>query len=107
VFEEDGRVGAAMDSMVCAGVVVSGGTVRRSILSPGVHVHSYALVENAVVMHGADIGRGAIVRNAILDKGVRVAPGARLGVDPEADRVRSPVSPNGIVVIKKGAVVDA
>jgi glucose-1-phosphate adenylyltransferase len=107
VFEEDGRVGAAMDSMVCAGVVVSGGTVRRSILSPGVHVHSYALVENAVVMHGADIGRGAIVRNAILDKGVRVAPGARLGVDPEADRVRFPVSPNGIVVIKKGAVVDA
>ena len=54
VFEEEGRIGAAMNSMVCAGVVVSGGTVRRSILSPGVHVHSQALVEGSVVMH--DVG---------------------------------------------------
>ena len=75
VWEEEGRVGAAMNSMVCAGVVVSGGTVRRSILSPGVHVHSHALVEGSVVLHDADIGRGAIVRNAILDKNVRIAPG--------------------------------
>ena len=86
VFEEEGRIGAAMNSMVCAGVVVSGGTVRRSILSPGVHVHSQALVEGCVVMHDADIGRGAIVRNAIVDKDVRIAPGARVGVDPEADQ---------------------
>ena len=96
-----------MNSMVCAGVVVSGGTVRRSILSPGVHVHSQALVEGSVVMHDADIGRGAIVRNAILDKNVRIAPGARVGVDPEADKARFPVSPNGIVVIKKGVNVEA
>jgi glucose-1-phosphate adenylyltransferase len=107
VFEEEGRIGAAMDSMVCAGVVVSGGTVRRSILSPGVHVHSHALVEGSVVMHDADIGRGAIVRNAILDKNVRVAPGAQVGVDPAADKARFPVSPNGIVVIKKGVNVEA
>ena len=58
VFEEPGRIGAAIDSMVCAGVVVSGGTVRRSILSPGVHVHSHALVEGSVVMHDVDVGRG-------------------------------------------------
>jgi glucose-1-phosphate adenylyltransferase len=107
VFEEDGRVGAAMNSMVCAGVVVSGGTVRRSILSPGVHVHSHALVENAVVMHDVDIGRGATVRNAILDKNVRLAPGARVGVDPDADRARFPVSGNGVVVVKKGITVEA
>ena len=107
VFEEEGRVGAAMNSMVCAGVVVSGGTVRRSILSPGVHVHSHALVEGSVLMHDVDVGRGAIVRNAIVDKNVRIAPGARVGVDPEADRARFPVSANGIVVIKKGVSVDA
>ena len=58
------------------GVVVSGGTVRRSILSPGVHVHSHALVEGSVLMHDVDVGRGAIVRNAIVDKNVRIAPGA-------------------------------
>ncbi len=107
VFEEEGRVGAAMDSMVCSGVVVSGGTVRRSILSPGVHVHSHALVEGSVVMHGVDVGRGAIVRNAIVDKGVRIAPGAKIGVDPEADAARFSMSANGIVVIKKGVTVDA
>ena len=107
VFEEEGRIGAAMNAMVCAGVVVSGGTVRRSILSPGVHVHSHALVEGCVVMHDADVGRGAIVRNAIVDKDVRIEPGARVGVDSEADRARFAVSPNGVVVIKKGAVVEA
>jgi glucose-1-phosphate adenylyltransferase len=107
VFEEEGRTGVAMDSMVCAGVVVSGGTVRRSILSPGVHVHSHALVEGAVLMHGVDVGRGAIVRNAIVDKNARVAPGAQVGVDPEADEARFPISANGIAVIKKGVTVEA
>ncbi len=107
VFEEHGRVGVAMNSMVCAGVVVSGSTVRRSILSPGVHIHSNALVENAVVMHDVDIGRDAVVRNAILDKKVRIAPGARVGIDPEHDRARFSVSANGVVVVKKGVVVEA
>ena len=77
VFEEKERTGAAMNSMVCAGVVVSGGTVRHSILSPGVHVHSHALVEGSVLMHGVDVGARAVVRNAIIDKNVRIAPGRR------------------------------
>ena len=68
VVEEEGRTGRAVNSMVCAGVIVSGGSVRRSILSPGVHVHSYAEVERSVLLHGVEIGRHAIVRNAILDK---------------------------------------
>src|SRR5206468_4387606 len=69
VFESgEGRTGHALDSMVSAGVVASGGTVRRSILSPGIRVHSGALVEGSVLMHDVDIGRGAVVRNAIIDK---------------------------------------
>ena len=107
VFEDDARVGAAMNSMVCAGVVVSGGTVRRSILSPGVHVHSHALVERSVLMHNVDVGRGAVVKNAIVDKNVQIAPGARIGVDSAADRARFSMSENGIVVIKKGVTVEA
>jgi glucose-1-phosphate adenylyltransferase len=107
VFEEKDRTGAAMNSMVCAGVVVSGGTVRDSILSPGVHVHTHALVEGSVLMHGVDVGRDAIVRKAIIDKNVRIASGATIGVDPEADRARFPMSPNGVVVIKKGVTVEA
>jgi glucose-1-phosphate adenylyltransferase len=107
VHELPGRTGMALDSMVCDGVVVSGGVVRRSVLSPGVRVHSRAEVDGSVLMHGADIGRDAIVRNAILDKNVKIAPGARVGVDPKADAERFHVSAGGIVVIGKGATVDA
>jgi glucose-1-phosphate adenylyltransferase len=107
VLEEPGRTGTAVDSMVCAGVVVSGGLVRRSILSPRVHVHSYAEVEDSVLMHEVDIGRGAIVRKAILDKNVHVAEGARIGVDRAADRKRFAVSDGGVVVVGKGQRVAA
>jgi len=107
VFNDDNRTGAAYDSMICAGVIVSGGTVRRSILSPGVRVEDHALVEESVVMHGAHIGTGATVRRAIIDKNVIVDPGAQIGVDPEADRERFAVSPSGIVVIGKGVHVTA
>jgi glucose-1-phosphate adenylyltransferase len=107
VHEQPGRTGMALDSMVCAGVVVSGGVVRRSVLSPGVRVHSRAEVEGSVLLHNVDIGRDAIVRNAVLDKNVHVAAGAQIGVDPEADRLRFPMSDGGIVVISKGTTVDA
>jgi glucose-1-phosphate adenylyltransferase len=107
LFEEEGRIGHAIDSMVCAGVIVSGATVRRSVLSPGVHLHSRSEIEASILMHGVDVGRGAVVHNAILDKNVRVAAGAQVGVDPNADRERFVVSPGGIVVIAKGQTVDA
>jgi glucose-1-phosphate adenylyltransferase len=105
VFDADGRRGEALDSMVCAGVVISGATARRSVLSPGVHLHSYAVVEDSVLMQGVDVGRDAVVRRAILDKNVRVEPGAEIGVDPAADRERFTVSDGGVVVVGKGAVV--
>jgi glucose-1-phosphate adenylyltransferase len=107
VFADDSRTGHALDSMVCAGVVVSGGEVRRSVLSPSVHVHSFAQVEGSVLMPGVEVGRDAVVRNAILDKHVYVAPGAQIGVDADADRERFTVSDGGIVVIGKGERVEA
>jgi glucose-1-phosphate adenylyltransferase len=103
----EGRTGHALDSMVAAGVVVSGGTVRRSILSPGVKVHAGATVEGSVLMHDVDIGRGAVVRNAILDKNVQVPEGARIGVDLDRDRERFVVSDGDVVVIGKGQKIDA
>ena len=107
VFDDDDRRGTAIDSMVGAGVIVSGGTVHRSVISPGVRVHTRAVVEDSVLMHNVDIGRGAIVRRAIIDKNVRVPPGIKIGVDLERDRERGyTLSHNGIVVIGKGSVLD-
>jgi glucose-1-phosphate adenylyltransferase len=72
-----------------------------------VHLHSGAVVEDAVVMQGVDVERDAIVRRAIVDKNVHIARGARIGVDPVADRERFTVSAGGVVVIPKGETVEA
>jgi glucose-1-phosphate adenylyltransferase len=107
VFDEDGRRGQALDSMVCAGVVISGGTVRRSILSPLAHVHSYSLVEDSILMHEVEVDRSAVVRRAIVDKNVYIGEGVEIGVDPVKDAERFDISAGGIVVIPKGMRVTA
>jgi glucose-1-phosphate adenylyltransferase len=101
VFEDDQRRGQAFNSMLCAGTIVSGGTVRGSILSPDVMVHSGALIEGSVILQGVDVGEGAVVRRAIIDKNVVIPPEARIGVDLDEDRQRYTVSDGGIVVIGK------
>jgi glucose-1-phosphate adenylyltransferase len=105
VFADDGRTGHALDSMVCSGVIISGGTVRTSVLSPGVRVQEHAEVQGSVLFGGVSVGAGATIRHAILDKDVVVEPGAEIGVDPDADRERFTVSAEGVVVVSKGARV--
>jgi glucose-1-phosphate adenylyltransferase len=106
VHDDGDRVGKAIDSIVSNGVIVSGAGVRESVLSPGVHLHSWATVERSVLMDGVDVGRRAVVRNAILDKNVRVAPGVEIGVNSDDDRERGfAVSADGVTVVGKGVEV--
>ncbi len=94
--------GLAQESVVGAGAIISGATVRHSVISPNCRLHAGAYVEGAVLMDGVQIGRGAVVRRAILDKGVVVPDGALIGVDLDLDRQRYHVSDSGIVVLGKG-----
>ncbi len=93
--------GLAQESIVGAGVIISGATVRNSVISHNVRVHQGAYVEGSVLMDNVQVGRGAVIRRAILDKNVVVPDGANIGVDTEADRSRYHVSDSGIVVLGK------
>ena len=106
VHDREGRRGVAIDSLVSAGAIVSGATVRRSIISPDVRLHSYASVEDSVLFDGVEVGRNAVVKKAIIDKGVKVPPGYQIGVDFASDREQFTVSGQGIVVIGKGDKLD-
>lgn len=90
-------------SLMGNGVIVSGGHVRRSVLSPGVRIEDGAIVETSVLLDDVTIGAGAVVRNAVLDKNCQVRPGAEIGVDPAADGEKYTKSPGGVVILAKDA----
>ena len=103
VHTDPDRRGAAFNSIVCQGAIVSGGQVFRSILSPGVRIHSYALVEDSILFDGVEVGRHARIRRAIVDKDVNVPAGFEIGWNHEADVARGfTVSEEGLTVVAKG-----
>ena len=100
VFAQEGlRMGVAIDSIVSAGCIVSGGRVNLSVLSPGVRVHSYCEIERSILMPNVDVGRHSKIRNAILDTGAILPEGSRVGFDANEDRA------NGFVVTDGGVTV--
>ena len=100
IFDDEGRRGKAIDSIVSGGTILSGGMVRGSVLGRGVRVHSGASVEDSIIFDNCDIGRRAKVRRAILDKNVKVPPGAAIGYDLDDDRQKYHVTDSGIVVVE-------
>jgi glucose-1-phosphate adenylyltransferase len=97
-----GRRGLATNSIVCPGVIVSGGEVHRSIIGTRARIRSYSLVEDSIVFEGVVIGRSARVRRAILDKNVIVPDGFTIGHDAELDRSRGlTISAEGLTVVAK------
>ena len=101
-----GRTGTAVHSIIASGCVVSGGRVERSVLSPGVRVHTGSRVEDSILMEDVEVGSGALVRRAIVDKGVRIPADEKIGVDARRDRRRFTVSPDGVVVVPKEMRID-
>ena len=99
VHDEDGRRGQAVTSLVSGACIISGAALRRSLLFTGVHVNSYANVENAVIMPYVNVGRGARLRNVVIDRGVRIPEGLVVGEDPEFDGKRFRTTENGITLI--------
>ena len=101
VLVEEGRVGTALNSILSNGCIISGGSVKRSILSPRVMVHSYTEVEDSILFEGVDVGRYAKIRRTIIDREVQIPQGMEIGYDLEEDAKRFTVTGSGIVVVPK------
>jgi glucose-1-phosphate adenylyltransferase len=99
VHDLDGRRGEAISALVSGGCIVSGAVVRRSLLFTGVQVHSFANVENGVILPYVDIARGARLKNVVVDHGVRIPEGLVVGEDPVADAARFRRSAGGVCLI--------
>lgn len=101
VHNEEGRVGQAIQSIVCEGTIISGSTVLDSLIGRSCKINSFAEVHSCVLMDDVEVGRGARLRKCIIDKHVKIPPNDVIGYNPEEDRKRFHVTESGVVVIAK------
>jgi len=99
VFDDDGRRGMAIDSLVSGGDIISGACVRRSLLFSSVRVDNGTSIEDSVVLPGVRVGRDVVLRKAVVDKRCVIGDGMRIGVDVDADRKRFYVSSGGVTLV--------
>ncbi|MEO1019369.1 MAG: glucose-1-phosphate adenylyltransferase [Pseudomonadota bacterium] len=99
VHDQDGRRGEAVSSLVSGGCIVSGASLRNSLLFTSVHVHSYSALEDAVLLPGVDVGRGAQLKKVVIDRGVKIPPGFIVGEDPKDDARRFRRTDQGVCLI--------
>jgi glucose-1-phosphate adenylyltransferase len=101
VFDEESRRGVALNSIVGEGTIISGSTVRGSVIGRNVRIHSYSLIEDSIILDWVEIGRGCRIRRAIVDKHNVILPDTEIGYDPQRDRERYFVSETGVVVVPR------
>ncbi|MEE2732821.1 MAG: glucose-1-phosphate adenylyltransferase [Pseudomonadota bacterium] len=99
VFDDDNRRGMAVDSLVSGGCIISGSSVKRSLLSNNVRIHSYSTIKDAVILPNVEIGRNCRLKNVIIDRDCKIPPGTVIGYDHDQDAKQFYVSPNGIVLV--------
>jgi glucose-1-phosphate adenylyltransferase len=104
VHDEDGRRGQAISSLVSGGCIVSGASLRRSLLFTGVRVNSFSVMENAVVLPYVEIGRNALLKNVVIDRGVQIPEGLVVGEDPVADAARFRRTAKGVCLITQAMI---
>ncbi len=95
-------MGTALNSIISNGCIISGGNVKRSILSPRVKIHSFAEIEDSILFEGVDVGRNARIRRTIIDKEVQIPPEMEIGYRLDEDAKRFTVADSGMVVVPKG-----
>jgi glucose-1-phosphate adenylyltransferase len=101
VFDQDDRRGYSVDSLVSGGCIISGAKVRRSVLFSSVHLHSYSVIEESVLLPQVDIGRGCHLRRVVVENGCRVPPGTRIGFDEAQDARRFYRTDGGVVLVTR------
>ena len=104
--DDQSRAGRALDSLVAHGCIISGGVVRNSVLSYNVFVHSWASVEESVILENTIIGRHSKIKKAIIGEGVNIPPNTTIGYHPKQDRKRFKVTSRGITVVTREDVLD-
>ena len=99
VFDDDDRRGAAIDSMVSGGCIISGSRVKNSLLFSQVRVHDYSSIDSSVLLPRVRVGERCVIRRAIIDSGALIPDGMQIGVDPSADAERFYVTESGVVLV--------
>ncbi len=99
VFDDDGRRGYAVDSLIAGGCIVSGSRVKHSILFPRVKINSYCEIEDSVLFPSVEVGRNCKIRRALIDRRCKIPEGTVIGHDAEMDKARFHVSPKGVVLV--------
>ena len=101
VFDDDGKRGAAVDSIVSNGCIVSGATVRRSMLFMGVRIHSFSRIEDSILLPNVRVGRGCVLKKCIIDKNCVIPEGTQIGVDRAEDEKRFRVTKSGVTLVTR------